>query len=565
MNDFTLVTGLWDIKRGELKDFYRAFDHYLESFSKLLTLDFNMVIYVPKELEQFVHNKRDFTKTKIVVRELSDFRKSFDFFKEVQHIRENQSWNQRADWLANSPQAKLEYYNPIVMSKFFMLHDAKILDPFNSKYFFWIDAGLTNTVDIGSLQNMIKLSSYMQKTKKKFLMLSFPYINDNEVHGFESKAFAEFCDVERTEYVCRGGFFGGTKEQIHKFNFHYYDYLKATLKKGLMGTEENILTILSHKLSNEVQRFELEGNGLVYPFFDYLKTLKEEDLIVHNSDLIQWSKRKPIEDIKTSLYVLTFNSPRQFEALVQSYARNAPAFLQNTRKILVDNSTDKDLYEEYNKLCRTYQFEHIKKEDNIGICGARQFVAEHFNESDSEYYIFLEDDMNASDNMENLCESGYKKHDENLYEKSLAIAHLNQYDYLKLSFSEFYGNNATQWAWYNIPQKLRTQWFPEKPNLPEEGLDPDAPKTEIFQEKRHKGLKYYEGEFHYCNWPLWFSRKGNRKVFLDTKWSYPNEQTWMSNVFQMQKEGKIKCAVLALSPIFHHRFDFYPAEDRKES
>jgi hypothetical protein len=39
----------------------------------------------------------------------------------------------------------------------------------------------------------------------------------------------------------------------------------------------------------------------------------------------------------------------------------------------------------------------------------------------------------------------------------------------------------------------------------------------------------------------------------------------MSNVFQMQKQGKIKAAALALSPIFHHRFDFYADEERKES
>lgn len=565
MSEFTLVTGLWDIKRGELKDFHRSFDHYLESFSQLLTLDFNMVIYVPKELEQFVHARRHFTKTKIVIRELLDFRRSFDFFKEVQHIREKHSWNHRADWLTNSPQAKLEYYNPIVMSKFFMLHDAGVMNPFNSKYFFWIDAGLTNTVDIGTLKNMDKLPIHMQKTKKKFLMLSFPYINSNEVHGFGSNEFAKMCGVNQTEYVCRGGFFGGTKEKIHKLNFDYYDFLRASLKKDLMGTEENILTMISYHFPNEVHRFELEDNGLVYPFFEHLGSLKDEDLILHNSELIPWSKRKPIEDIKTSLYVLTFNSPKQFDALVLSYVYNAPEFLKNTRKILIDNSTDKDTYEEYNRLCRAYGFEHIKKEGNIGICGARQYVAEHFNESDSEYYIFLEDDMNASDHVEKLCESGHKRYIEGLYEKSLAIMHANQYDYLKLSFSEFYGNNSTQWAWYNIPQELRIQHFPDKPHLPENGLDPDAPKTEIFREKRFKDLKYFEGEFHYCNWPLWFSRKGNRKVFLDKKWSYPNEQTWMSNVFQMQKEGKIKCAALALSPIFHHRFDFYPAEDRKES
>lgn len=191
-------------------------------------------------------------------------------------------------------------------------------------------------------------------------------------------------------------------------------------------------------------------------------------------------------------------------------------------------------------------------------------MAEHFNESDSEYYIFLEDDMNL--NVDNsVCSCGFNTQIEDLYEKSLTIIHNNRYDYLKLSFSEFYGDNKTQWAWYNVPQNIRELWFPDKTKLPESGLDPDAPKTEVTQEKRYKDLKYFEGEFHYCNWPLWFSRKGNRKVFLDTKWAYPNEQTWMSHVFQLQKAGKIKAAALALSPIFHHRFDYYPAEERKES
>jgi hypothetical protein len=33
MNNLTLVTGLWDIGRGELSDGWsRSFDHYLENF-----------------------------------------------------------------------------------------------------------------------------------------------------------------------------------------------------------------------------------------------------------------------------------------------------------------------------------------------------------------------------------------------------------------------------------------------------------------------------------------------------------------------------------------------------
>lgn len=563
MNDFTLVTGLWDIKRGDLTDFNRSFDHYLENFDKLLSLDFNMCIYIPSELRRFVDTRRLSANTKIYIKELEEFRQNFDFFSSINNIRTKESWYTRANWLQSSPQAKLEYYNPIVMSKYFMVHDCSIFNPFNTNYFFWIDGGLTNTVDLGQLRNLSSIKEYVKSINNKLLFLSYPYENDNEVHGFESSKFAEYCGVEKTQYVCRGGFFGGHKDKIKRFNSEYYNVMRETLSSGYMGTEENFNTILSYKHPEEIHNYKLDSNGLVYPFFEHLSTIKKE--VRSNSDLIPWEKHKQIEDIKTSLYVLTFNSPEQFKTLIETYEKNDPVFLLKSRKILIDNSTNKHTYSTYNELCKKYGFEHIKKEENLGICGARQYVAEHFNESDSEYYIFLEDDMNLGDKTDEQCGSGYNKWIDDLYYKSLTIMHINKYDYLKLSYSEFYGNNTTQWAWYNVPQNVRDEYFPEKNKLPEHGLDPDAPKTEIFREKRYKDLKYLEGEFHYCNWPLWFSREGNRKVFLDIKWERPYEQTWMSNVFQMQKQGKIKCAVLELSPIFHHRFDHYPAEDRKES
>ena len=143
--------------------------------------------------------------------------------------------------------------------------------------------------------------------------------------------------------------------------------------------------------------------------------------------------------------------------------------------------------------------------------------------------------------------------------------YVNNYDYVKLSFSEFFGENSVQWAWYNIPQWLREKEFPEKKNLPQAGLDPNPPKTRFNKIDVVGDVAYAEGEVHYCNWPVWFSREGNRKVFLETKWEHPFEQTWMSYVFQRQREDYIKAAVLLLSPINHDRFEFYPAEERREN
>lgn len=563
MSKVTLVTGLWNIKRDELEEFNRPFSKYLENFDRLLSLDFNLRIFVPKELIPHVQSIRSDYNTKIVEYSLDRFKDNFDFFDQVQEIRKKESWYKKAEWLEHSPQAKLEYYNPIVMSKFFFLHDTSIINPFNSDYIFWIDGGLTNTVDLSLLKNLQHIEDYMKTIKNKFLFLSFPYENANEVHGFESEKFSEYCGVDKTSFVCRGGFFGGHREKIKKLNSQYYNIATDTLSAGFMGTEENFHTILAYKNTEEVRRFELEDNGLVYPFFEMLGSVEKYTL--PNSDLIRWNKKKTAEELKTSLYVLTFNSPSQFEHLIKSYEDNCPSFLNATRKILIDNSTDSKTYSVYNNLCRKYGFEHIKKENNIGICAARLFAAEHFNESDSEYYVFLEDDMTLHDPTEDLCESGFKKYVDDLYFKSLEIIHKNRYDFLKLSYSEFYGTNSTQWSWYNVSQDTREKYFPEKTKLPVEGLDPNPPKTKIFQEKRYKDLKYFEGEFYYCNWPLWFSREGNKKVFLDNKNPYPYEQKWMSDVFQLQKNGKIKSAILALSPILHHRFDFYLDDERKES
>ena len=139
------------------------------------------------------------------------------------------------------------------------------------------------------------------------------------------------------------------------------------------------------------------------------------------------------------------------------------------------------------------------------------------------------------------------------------------YDFLKFSFKEFFGDNSAQWAWYNVPQRVRDEYFPEKTTLPEHGFDPDAPKLNFKNIKSIDGLAYADGEIYYCNWPQIVSKAGSQKLFLDTKWSHPYEQTWMSHFFQETKKGLLRGAVLLLSPVEHHRFKFYPKEQRREN
>ena len=173
--------------------------------------------------------------------------------------------------------------------------------------------------------------------------------------------------------------------------------------------------------------------------------------------------------------------------------------------------------------------------------------------------------MNLYEDKNDVCKMGFSRYVKDLYKNSLKIIHTEHYDFLKLSFSEFFGDCSVQWAWYNVPQNVRDEYFPNNKKLPHHGIDINAPKTDFKAIKRIDNISYIEGNVHYCNWPLWFSREGNKKVFLTVKWDRPHEQTWMSYVFQEQMKNKIRSAVLLLSPINHERFDFYPGTERKES
>ena len=138
--DATFVTGLWNIGREDLGDFHRKFDHYLECFEKLLSLDLSLYVYVPEELLDFVNSRRLPDNTYIHTKSLADLRRGFPHFNDVQRIRNDPNWYNLNGWLKESTQAKLEYYNPIVMSKMMMLDEASKTNWFNSKHLFWIDA-----------------------------------------------------------------------------------------------------------------------------------------------------------------------------------------------------------------------------------------------------------------------------------------------------------------------------------------------------------------------------------------------------------------------------------------
>ena len=554
----TLVTGLWNIKRDELtQGWSRSFQHYLDKFEQLLQVENPMIIFGDSELESFVFERRNRENTQFITRSQDWFRNN-DFYNKIQEIRNNPEWYNLAGWLPESTQAKLDMYNPLVMSKMFLLNDARIMDQFNSEMMFWIDAGLTNTVHPGYFTHD-KVLEKLPKYISKFSFVCFPYETNTEIHGFEINKMNSITK-SKVNKVARGGFFGGPKHTISDMNGIYYNFLKTTLEDGYMGTEESIFSIMCYTHSDLINYFEIESNGLFGKFFE---DLKNDELKSKSESVVNITNT--LDTNKVGLYVITFNSPKQFRTLIDSMLEYDKDYLNKTTKFLLDNSSDESTFEEYSKLCLEYGFEHIKK-DNLGICGGRQFIAEHFqDETDLDFYWFFEDDMFFYPKQGEVCKNGFNRFVPNLYSKTLQIIKKENFDFLKLNFTEFFGDNGTQWAWYNVPQHIREKYWPGKNRLPEQGLDPNAPKAVYDSVRSYQGVPYVTGEVYYSNWPQIVSRTGNKKMFLNTKWAHSFEQTWMSHMYQLVKDGVLYPGLLLMTPTEHDRFDHYERSLRKES
>jgi hypothetical protein len=553
----TFVTGLWNIKRDTLGEGWsRSFDHYLQKFEQLLQVDVNLIIFGENELENFVWERRSRQNTQFIVRDQNWFKS--EFYSKIQNIRTNPEWLSQAGWLSESTQAKLEMYNPLVMSKMFLLHDAKLMDQFDSDYLFWIDAGLTNTVHPGYFTHD-KVQEKLPKYFDKFSFVCFPYEANTEIHGFNFNKINQLAG-SKVDMVARGGFFGGPKNSVADLNGIYYNLMSSTLNSGLMGTEESLFSILCYKHPDLVNYFEVEYNGLMGKFFEDLK-----------NDTLEKKSKSPVQpqnnnlDVNnTALYVITFNSPKQFETLITSMNQYDESFISKPKKFLLDNSSDLSTTERYKELCDQHGFEHIKK-DNLGICGGRQWIAEHADSNGFDFYLFFEDDMFFYPHEGEVCKNGFNRYVKDLYKSSIEITKTHNFDFLKLNFTEFFGDNGTQWSWYNVPQSFRETRWPEKSQLPVQGQDPNAPRTLFRNIRSYKGVPFIDGEIYYCNWPQIVTKEGNKKMFLTEKWAHPYEQTWMSYMYQETVAGNLRPGMLLMTPTEHDRFEFYDRGLRKES
>ena len=266
--DVTLVTMALDISRGD-RDFE---EHYIKGLDKLLSVRNPLVVYAEDKYHDYIINRRKelsiaTSNNKIEVRSISlDTLKNSVYFDRIQSIISSKEWQNQSEWMKTSVISS-QYYIPLTLIKNELLQSVSEQNPLNSKRFYWIDSGFTNSFGV---QDPISAFDFLKMPKDNFLLTSYPYWTDSEIHGYDINKMTELVGT-KPSYVCRATLFGGSPEQIKKFNDKYYEYIDTSLQNGAIGTEEAIFTMVEMKHPELVTRYAMPNGDIQ----NYLNTIRK--------------------------------------------------------------------------------------------------------------------------------------------------------------------------------------------------------------------------------------------------------------------------------------------------
>jgi hypothetical protein len=145
----TLVSGIWNIGRGSMPTddvwavLRRPFTYYTAGLETFLSYNLPKVLYTDADTYQVIKPLVDDAagSIKVVIRSLQEVRADFGATNvdAVQRIRTSAKWLGQSPMVANSPQALLQDFNPLVMSKLRFTRDAARWNPFGTDGFLWLD------------------------------------------------------------------------------------------------------------------------------------------------------------------------------------------------------------------------------------------------------------------------------------------------------------------------------------------------------------------------------------------------------------------------------------------
>ena len=205
----TFVSALFNIDRVD----GRKWDQYLKWFEETLKLQVPMVLFIEKDLQDFVDEKRGDLPTQTIYQTVEEI-PYYHLKDQIQGILDSDDYKEKISD-PDRIECKQAMYSVIQYSKFPWLQQAIELNPHKSDIFFWLDAGgsrFFNNFDLTDPYPGTAAMESLEGMGESFLIqMNSEYYRDL----YEAETLGKEYLYDNRSYVL-GSMFGGHKNSVPK-------------------------------------------------------------------------------------------------------------------------------------------------------------------------------------------------------------------------------------------------------------------------------------------------------------------------------------------------------------
>jgi hypothetical protein len=252
MKDVTIVSALFNIRREGMDG--RTWEDYLKWFDITLKLNCPMVLFVTEDVREFIEERRTYIPTEIIVQTIEDI--PYYYLKEqLDDIIGSQDYKDKISD-PNRIECQHSMYSIVQYSKFKWLERAIQENPFNSKFFFWLDAGASRffeNYDLSLQYPSENALDALEEMGDKFLIqMNMEYYKDLS----NASTLSEEYLLDNRSYVL-GSMFGGGKFSLLKVAKDIEDVLlNQMISNQFVNNEQIALGYLVKKNPDDFEIFE---------------------------------------------------------------------------------------------------------------------------------------------------------------------------------------------------------------------------------------------------------------------------------------------------------------------
>ena len=350
----TLVSGLFYISRDKWKysGFPPDYDRYKGWIQNILSLDTNLILftddyyydYVVETSKQYSPNLENISIIKKPLNELETFQ---NYYRMISCVMKSPEFKHYA---TINPVAEMCYplYNVIMFDKVNLIKQAKELNPFQSNYFYWTDAGAFRDDNI------------LYKDKKWPDVDNNVYFND-KITFFSHKGTNYSIDNQKDYFtsqgrVVHGGYFIVPFNQVDFLKDEFDKVVNEILDEGYVGSDEKLFDLICKRHPNQVSM--IQSNWFeFYPMCSYKSKVEQNEKIT-KLVVITWNKSDTNDSFKQSNIYKSFKHFNPDKEVVNiHFNKNNYKELEEEYKIKYNNQSEFVLYRIYLALDKLKEIE----------------------------------------------------------------------------------------------------------------------------------------------------------------------------------------------------------------